>query len=217
MKVGYIRVSTVNQHLDRQLDSMNQVGVEEIFEEKVSGKNVTDRPKFKEALDFVRKGDTFYVVSLDRLGRDYEDIKATVQYLKDKGVRINILDAPFLNFDTGNDLLDKAMFDMFLSLLSYISQNEREKILERQAEGIKAAKKRGAYKGKVRQYSPTSKDPKHRAIYNQIVNDLQNEKPIAQIAIEAGVTRPTVYKIRKELLSQKESSLSPDSITSVKG
>ena len=70
--------------------------------------------------------------SLDRLGRDYEDIKNTVAFMKQKKVALKILDAQFLDFNTGNELLDTAMFDMFLSLLSYIAQNEREKIRERQ-------------------------------------------------------------------------------------
>lgn len=201
MKVGYIRVSTLNQHLDRQRSAMKDQGVEEIFEEKVSGKNITDRPKFKEALEFLRKGDIFYVVSLDRLGRNYDDIKEVVKQLKDKGVSVNIMDAPFLNFNTGNDLLDQAMFDMFLSLLSYISQNEREKLLERQKQGIIEAKKRGAYKGGTVQYSATSKDPGKRAIYNQIVRELEGGVPIAQIAKNAGVTRPTIYKIKDRELN----------------
>lgn len=80
-------------------------------------------------------------MSLDRLGRSYEDIKGVVQELSEKEVSLKVLDADFLNFNTGNSLLDKTMFDMFLSLLSYFSQNEREKILERQKQGIKQRKK----------------------------------------------------------------------------
>ncbi|BDP82462.1 hypothetical protein EfmAA290_31380 (plasmid) [Enterococcus faecium] len=83
------------------------------------------------------------MASLDRLGRDYEDIKNTVTFMKQKKVALKILDAQFLDFNTGNELLDTAMFDMFLSLLSYIAQNEREKIRERQRQGVLLAKKAG--------------------------------------------------------------------------
>lgn len=110
-----------------------------------------------------------------------------------------MIDAEFLNFDTGNTLLDKAMFDMFLSVLSYISENEREKILERQRQGIKQAKKKGVYKGRKVEYSSDTNNPQKRVIYNQIIHDLDQGKSISQIARDAGVSRPTVYRIIKNI------------------
>lgn len=140
-------------------------------------------------------------MSLDRLGRSYEDIKGVVQELSEKEVSLKVLDADFLNFNTGNSLLDKTMFDMFLSLLSYFSQNEREKILERQKQGIKEAKKKGVYKGRRVEYDPNGTNPQKRAIYHQIVTDFQENRSISDIARRAGVSRPTVYKIIKDVSS----------------
>lgn len=199
MKIGYIRVSTKDQNLARQHEQMQELEVDKVFEEKVSGKNIKDRPQFTKALAYARQGDTFVVTSLDRLGRNYEDIKSVVQQLKDKGVRLEVLDASFLNFNTGNDLLDTAMTDMFLSLLSYIAQNERDKIRERQAQGIELAKARGVYKGGQAVYSATSSNPQKRVIYELIIQKYQAKVPVRQIAKETGVSRNTVYRIIKPL------------------
>ena len=199
MKIGYIRVSTKDQNLARQHEQMLELEVDKVFEEKVSGKNIKDRPQFTKALAYARQGDTFVVTSLDRLGRNYEDIKSVVQQLKDKGVRLEVLDASFLNFNTGNDLLDTAMTDMFLSLLSYIAQNERDKIRERQAQGIELAKARGVYKGGQAVYSATSSNPQKRVIYELIIQKYQAKVPVRQIAKETGVARNTVYRIIKPL------------------
>lgn len=165
-----------------------------IFQEKISGKN-TNRPEFKRMLDYVREGDEVYVTSLDRLGRNYEDIKDTVSLLKEKKVSLSILDAQFLNFNTGNTLLDTAMFDMFLSLLSYIAENEREKIKERQKQGIRIAKEKGRFKGRPSEYSLDSKNPQTRLVYQTIVEKLEQGLSITQIVRDTGVSRPTIYKI----------------------
>ncbi|MBO0477971.1 recombinase family protein [Vagococcus sp. DIV0080] len=197
-KIGYIRVSTFDQNLDSQIERMNENKVEVIFEEKISGKD-TNRPEFQKMLDFVRPGDEIYVTSLDRLGRNYDDIKDTVTYFKSKKVKISILDAEFLNFNTENDLLDTAMFDMFLSLLSYIAENEREKIKERQKQGVKIAKEAGRYKGRPTEYSKDGKNPQSRLVYQSIVEKLKQRVPIIEISKDTGVSRPTIYKIKSEL------------------
>lgn len=199
MRIGYIRVSTVNQNLARQQEQMHEAKVDTLFEEKASGKNINDRPKFKEAITWARQGDTFIVTSLDRLGRNYEDIKDTVQQLKNKGVRLEVLDASFLNFDTGHELLDTAMTDMFLSLLSYIAQNERDNIRERQRQGIELAKARGAYKGGRSVYCKDGPDLQKRIIYETIVKKYHEGVSIRQITRETGVARNTVYSIVKAL------------------
>ncbi|OAV66171.1 putative transposon Tn552 DNA-invertase bin3 [Bacteroidales bacterium Barb6] len=196
-KVGYVRVSTEEQNVERQLIELKENGVTKLFIDKQSGKDV-NRKEFQAMLDFVHEDDVLVVSSLDRLGRNYEDVKATVTELKNKGVSIDILDAQFLNFNTGNKTLDSAMFDMFLSLLSYIAENERKKLLERQAQGIAVAKAKGVYKGKPREYSATAKDKQKRAIYHAIVKDLFESVPITAIAKKYNVTRKTVYRIRNE-------------------
>ncbi|HAP4636756.1 TPA: recombinase family protein, partial [Enterococcus faecalis] len=113
-KIGYIRVSSQDQNLDRQVAMLNQLKIDKLFQEKASGKDC-NRPEFQKLLNYIREGDCVVVASLDRLGRNYEDIKQTVAFMKQKNVSLQILDAPFLNFNTGNELLDTAMFDMFLS------------------------------------------------------------------------------------------------------
>lgn len=195
-KIGYIRVSSKDQNLNRQLAMMEDLSIDKLFQEKASGKD-TERPEFQKLLDYIREGDCVIVASLDRLGRDYEDIKNTVAFMKQKKVALKILDAQFLDFNTGNELLDTAMFDMFLSLLSYIAQNEREKIRERQRQGVLLAQKAGRYKGQPIEYSINSTDPQKRLVFKTVVDMLKQGIPVAEIAKENGISRPTIYKIKK--------------------
>ena len=198
MKIGYIRASTKDQNLARQIEMMKQEGVNKVFSEKVSGKDM-NRKELKALLKFAREGDEIIVSSLYRLGRDYQDIKEIVRQLQQRCIKLTIIDAPFLNFNTGNNTLDTAMFDMFLSLLGYIAQNEREKILERQRQGIKLAKQRGVYKGRPIQYHEHAKNAKDRLIYHNVKRMLEEHVPVAQIAKENEISRQTVYIIRKRL------------------
>ena len=198
MKIGYIRASTKDKNLARQIEMMKQEGVNKVFSEKVSGKDM-NRKELKALLKFAREGDEIIVSSLDRLGRDYQDIKEIVRQLQQRCIKLTIIDAPFLNFNTGNNTLDTAMFDMFLSLLGYIAQNEREKILERQSQGIKLAKQRGVYKGRPIQYHEHAKNAKDRLIYHNVKRMLEEHLPVTQIAKENGISRQTVYIIRKRL------------------
>lgn len=126
MKIGYARVSSSEQNLDRQIIELKENNVEEIFTDKASGKNL-NRDGFNKMLDYARKGDWVIVSSLDRLGRNYDDIKDVLDTLKRKGIHVKILDAPFLDFNTGRTSLDRALYDMLISLLSYIADNERKK------------------------------------------------------------------------------------------
>lgn len=198
MKVAYIRTSTAEQNLDRQIHAVKKENVDKIFSEQVSGKD-TNRPEFKKMLAFVRPDDEVVVVSLDRLGRDYEGIKETVRLLQEKNVRLTVLDAPFLKFNTGNPTLDQAMADMFISLLGYIAQNEREKILERQKQGIEQAKLRGVYKGRPLKYHAQAKDPKDKLVFLNVSHQLAERVPIRKIARENGISKSTVYEIKKRI------------------
>lgn len=175
---------------------MEELKIDKLFQEKASGKD-TERPEFQKLLNYIREGDRVIVVSLDRLGRDYEDIKNTVSFMKQKKVALKILDAQFLDFNTGNELLDTAMFDMFLSLLSYIAQNEREKIRERQRQGVLLAQVAGRYKGRPIEYAVDSKDPQKRPVFKTVVSMLKQGISVAEIAKENGLSRPTIYKIKK--------------------
>ena len=198
MKIGYIRASTKDQNLDRQFELMKKESVEKIFSENISGKDM-NRAELQKLLKFIREGDEVIVTSLDRLGRNYHDIKEMVRQLQQRRIKLKILDAPFLNFSTGNQILDTAMFDMFLSLLGYIAQNEREKILERQRQGIQLAKTRGVYKGRPMQYHAYAKEAKDRLVYQNVKRMLEQQIPVTQIAKENGISRQTVYIIRKRL------------------
>lgn len=199
MKVGYARVSTTNQNLDRQIEALEQAGTEKIFQEKMSGKSMTERLELQKALQFLREKDTLIVESLDRLGRNYDDIVQTVQKLDQKEVGLIVLNLPILNQEMGDPNLQKLIRNMIVQLLSWTAQNEREEIKRKQRQGIEIAKRKGHYKGRPVKYSAEAKNPRDRMIYHVIVNKLKQEEPIKKIAEETGVTRDTVYRIKNEI------------------
>lgn len=199
MKIGYARVSTMDQKLDRQINALENEGCKKIFTDKKTGAN-TDRPGLKQLVEYVREGETVVVDSLDRLGRNYNDIKNILYQLKQKKVKVKILDAPLINLNTNDDGLNEALFDMFLAILGYIAQNERKQMLERQKAGIEQAKKNNRYKGKQKVYTADSPDPNKRYIYNQIVKGLENKKGITNLSKELNVSRTLIYRIKNELM-----------------
>lgn len=147
-KFGYIRVSAKDQNLDRQIEAMQNEGIDErdIFQDKQSGKD-TNRPQYQALKAVLREGDTVVIKSIDRLGRNYDDIKNEwnniVNELK---CNIKVIDMPIL--DTTNDnreLMGKVITDVILTLLGYVAEQERKSIKQRQAEGIKIAKAQGKF------------------------------------------------------------------------
>lgn len=147
---GYVRVSTREQNEDRQLIALREVGVENknIFLDKQSGKNF-DRPQYKKLLRKLKKDDLLYIKSIDRLGRNYEEILQQWRLLtKDKGIDIVVLDMPLLDTRRGKDLMGTFLSDIVLQVLSFVAENERTNIRQRQAEGIAAAKARGVKFGR---------------------------------------------------------------------
>ncbi|WP_432721581.1 recombinase family protein [Staphylococcus shinii] len=196
MIVGYARVSTIDQNLDRQIENLQSFGTEKIFTEKQSGKSIENRPVFQEALNFVRMGDRFVVESIDRLGRDYDEIIETVNYLKEKDVQLMITSLPMMNEVIGNPLLDKFMKDLIIQILAMISEQERNESKRRQAQGIQVAKEKGIYKGRPALYSSNAKDPQKRLVYYRVVELLEQGKSISTIAKEVGITRQTIYRIK---------------------
>ncbi|MDE1549752.1 recombinase family protein [Jeotgalibaca caeni] len=203
MKVGYARVSSTDQNLDRQMEALERAGAEKIFQEKMSGKSMTERLELKKALQFLREKDILIVESLDRLGRNYDDIVQMVQQLDQKEIGLIILNLPILNQEMGDPNLQKLIRNMIVQLLSWTAQNEREEIKRKQRQGIEIAKRKGHYKGRPVKYSAEAKDPRDRMTYHVIVNKLKQEEPIKKIAENTGVTRDTVYRIKKELLLKK--------------
>lgn len=202
MKIGYARVSTTDQNLDCQLEQLQKADCKKIFQEKISGKNA-NRPQLQAMLDFIREDDEVVVISMDRLGRNSRDISNIIEQIKQKEATINILDLP--SFEGIKDRnLKNLLTNLVLEIQKYTAEQERKTILERQKQGIKIAKERGVYKGGVVQYSKDSKDPKRRLIYNTVVELLRrkaNGEPITikQIADQVGITRNTIYRIKKEL------------------
>ena len=142
---GYMRVSTKEQNEDRQRIAMMEYGVpkKNLFLDKQSGKDF-DRPGYRKLLDTLREGDTLVIKSIDRLGRNYDEILEQWRILvKEKKVGITVLDMHFLDTGEGRDLLSRLVAEIMLQVLSYVAQQEREFIRQRQAEGIAAAKQRG--------------------------------------------------------------------------
>ena len=148
-KYGYLRVSTKDQNLDRQIAAMHEVGIEDInmFQDKMSGKNF-ERTEYKWMLDVLKEGDVVYIMSIDRLGRNYEEIIQQWTYItKEVKADIVVLDMPLLDTTKrGEDLTGRFVADLVLQILSYVAQKERESIRARQAEGIKLCKDRDGYR-----------------------------------------------------------------------
>ena len=147
---GYIRVSSRDQNEDRQLIALKEVGVAErnIFLDKQSGKDF-NRPQYKKLLRKMKKDDLLYIKSIDRLGRNYEEIQQQWRLLtKEKGIDIVVLDMPLLDTRRGKDLMGTFLSDIVLQVLSFVAENERTNIRQRQAEGIAAAKARGVKFGR---------------------------------------------------------------------
>lgn len=147
---GYIRVSTTEQNEDRQRIALADRGVDaaHIYMDKQSGKDF-DRPQYKRLIRRLRAGDLLYVQSIDRLGRNYQEIQNQWRILtKELGVDLCVLDMPLLDTRSGKDLMGTFIADLVLQILSFVAQNERENIHQRQAAGIAAAKARGVRFGR---------------------------------------------------------------------
>lgn len=195
--IFYARVSSSDQNLSRQLERAKQVHADRIFADKISGKSLK-RPQFEKMMKFIREGDTVEVLSLDRLSRNYNDLKSLIMKFRQMGVKFVSDDIPELS--TGNELLDNAMLDLFITMLSFVAQNEREKIRERQAEGIALAKKAGRYKGGTVKYGPDSKHPQYILVWKNVVKMLKSkEYSISEIARQNGISRVQVYRIKNRL------------------
>lgn len=154
---GYVRVSTKEQCEDRQLIALKEFPIEEhnIFMDKLSGKDF-NRPKYQKLVRKLKQGDILVIKSIDRLGRNYEEILEQWRFItKGKQADIVVLDMPLLDTrHTGKDLTGTFVADLVLQILSYVAQTERENIRQRQKEGIAAAKLRGVRFGRPRKEVP---------------------------------------------------------------
>lgn len=180
MRVGYVRVSTVDQNTVRQLDG---VEVEKTYTDTASGKDAA-RPQLEELIGYVRGGDTVIVHSMDRLARNLDDLRRLVRLLTSKGVRVEFVKEQ-LTF-TGED---SPMANLLLNMMGAFAEFERALILERQREGIAAAKRRGVYKGR----KPALDERQAAALVARV----RAGEPIASLAREYGISRETVYQYKR--------------------
>lgn len=153
---GYVRVSSTDQNEDRQLIAMSEQNIPQrnIYIDKQSGKDF-ERPKYKKLVKRLKSGDLLYILSIDRLGRNYEEIQRQWRVLtKNIGIDICVIDMPLLDTRNGKDLMGTFIADLVLQILSFVAQSERENIKKRQAEGIAAAKARGIKFGRPEKSVP---------------------------------------------------------------
>ncbi|MCQ2530124.1 MAG: recombinase family protein [Lachnospiraceae bacterium] len=147
---GYVRVSSTDQNEERQLVALQQEKIpqDHIYMDKLSGKDF-NRPEYQKMVKKLRRGDLLYILSIDRLGRNYEEIQNQWRILtKEIGIDICVIDMPLLDTRRGKDLMGTFIADLVLQILSFVAQSERENIRKRQAQGIAAAKARGVHMGR---------------------------------------------------------------------
>ena len=200
MRYGYIRVSTKEQNVDRQLTAIlkEKIEMKQIYIDKASGKDF-NRKKYKKLIKKLKEGDELYIKSIDRLGRNYDEIiKEWNTITKEKNADIVVLDFPLLDTRTKiNDLTGKFIADIVLQILSYVAQIERENIHQRQMEGISEAKKRGVKFGRSKIEIP-------KEFYNLAEKYIKNQTSLRNASKELGVSHTTFSKWLKEEGYEKE-------------
>ena len=189
MKIGYVRVSTVEQNEDRQIKAMQEDGVEKIYTDKQSGKDF-NRPEYKKMISELQQGDILVLHSIDRLGRNYEEILEQWRVItKEIKADVIVQDMPLLNTTISKDLDGTFIADLVLQILSYVSAKERENIRRRQKEGIAIAKEKGVYKG------GKPKQIDEELFSKELVRYRNGESTKTGFASALGVSRPTLNKI----------------------
>ena len=196
---GYIRVSSIDQNEDRQVVALSELNIpfENLFIDKQSGKDF-NRPAYQELIKCLTKGDLLYIKSIDRLGRNYEEIQNQWRVLtKEKGVDIVVIDMPLLDTRLNKDLMGTFMADLVLQILSFVAQNERDTIRKRQAEGIAAAKTRGVVFGR-----PIKKPPEN---FGELIKLWEHEKmSFSDILKQTGFKQATFYNRLREYRHSKK-------------
>lgn len=177
LRIGYVRVSTLDQNPERQLD---QVALDRIYTDHATGKDMK-RPQLEVMLSFIREGDTLVVHSMDRLARNLDDLRRLVQGLTHRGVRVEFLKEKIAF--TGED---SPMSTLLLSVMGAFAEFERALIRERQREGIALAKKRGVYRGRKRQLSGEQAE--------RLRERVAAGEPKAAVARAFGISRETLYR-----------------------
>lgn len=191
---GYVRVSSVDQNEDRQMIALRKAGVPEgnVFMDKQSGKDF-NRPSYQKLVRKLQEGNLLYILSIDRLGRNYEEIQNQWRMLtKEKRIDIVVIDMPLLDTRQGKDLMGTFIADLVLQILSFVAQSERERIRERQMQGIAAAKARGVDFGRPRKTPPEN--------FPELVRDWEEKLlPFSEILRQCGMSEATFYRRLREL------------------
>lgn len=197
---GYVRVSSTDQNEDRQMLALGGKSIprENIYMDKQSGKDF-HRPRYRALTRRLRRGDVLYVLSIDRLGRNYEEIQQQWRYLtKEIGIDIVVLDMPLLDTRQGKDLMGTFIADLVLQILSFVAQSERENIKKRQAEGIAAAKARGVRFGRPERQIPDN--------FPQLVREWERKHiTLSQLLSQCeGLSEATFYRRLLEVRAERE-------------
>lgn len=187
-KIGYARVSSKEQHLDRQLAVLK--GVDKLFTDKLSGAN-TNRPELQKMLAYVREGDIVLVTELDRLGRNNQDLTKIMNTIQNKGATLDELNLPSMT-GIADPNLRQLMTNLIIELYKYQAESERKRIIERQQQGIALAKQQGKYHGRKPQYAEDDPRLLHAfKLYQTGMSDVD-------VARNTGIKRTTFIRYRKK-------------------
>lgn len=195
---GYVRVSSTDQNEDRQIIALREKSVDEknIFIDKQSGKDF-DRPQYKKLVQKLKIGDLLYILSIDRLERNYEEIQSQWRVLtKEKGIDICVIDMPLLDTRQGKDLMGTFIADLVLQILSFVAQSERENIRKRQAQGIAVAKAKGVKFGRPEKETPDN--------FGKLVSNWEKKKiSLPEVLKQCDMSEATFYRRLREYRIKK--------------
>lgn len=188
VKIGYARVSTTDQNMDRQLDQLKHI--DKLFQESISGVS-KDRPQLKAMLDYIREGDIVVVTELERLGRNNQELTEIMNQIQAKGATLEVLNLPTLR-GIEDDNLRRLLNNLILELYKYQAQAERERIKERQAQGIAIAKTQGKYQGRKALFTEDDSRLKHAF---ELYLSGMSDKDVAGLT---GINERTFRRYRKK-------------------
>ncbi|KAF0392743.1 helix-turn-helix domain-containing protein [Pediococcus pentosaceus] len=192
-KIGYARVSSKEQHLDRQLAALK--GVDKLFTDKLSGAN-TNRPELQKMLAYIREGDIVLVTELDRLGRKNQDLTKIMNTIQNKGATLDVLNLPSMTGIADHNLR-QLMTNLIIELYKYQAESERKRIIERQQQGIALAKQQGKYHGRKPQYTEDDSRLQHAfKLYRAGMSDVD-------VSRKTGIKRSTFIRYRKKFDVQR--------------
>ena len=187
-KIGYARVSSKEQHLDRQLAALKDV--DKLFADKLSGAN-TKRPELQKMLAYIREGDIVLVTELDRLGRNNQDLTKIMNTIQNKGATLDVLNLPSMT-GIADPNLRQLMTNLIIELYKYQAESESKRIIERQQQGIALAKQQGKYHGRKPQYTQDDRRLQHAfKLYQAGMSDID-------VARNTGIKRTTFIRYRKK-------------------